>query len=194
MWVKMKWPQGLLTRERQTGVQRASCLLEWNREGCSGGCTVGPHWTLQSQAAGAPGKLGQLAAHCRWPPASLRARALDKGKEERAGAEERIRERERESKPSALAGFLKTHTCICTDTHAGGEAPRLQINIINGESTLYCTCTHSPYCTPASLWVYTLCKGGAGGGGGGLQPWRPEGTAPSSLPHRRTDSNRCGGQ
>lgn len=76
------------------------------------------------------------------------------------------RERERESKPSALAGFLKTHTCICTDTHAGGEAPRLQINIINGESTLYCTCTHSPYCTPASLWVYTLCKGGAGGGGG----------------------------
>lgn len=40
----------------------------------------------------------------------------------RKGAGERIKDREREKKPSVLGRFQKTHTCICTDTHARGEA------------------------------------------------------------------------
>lgn len=81
--VRMKWPYILLTREKQMGERRASWLLNWKGAGCSGGCTVDPQWTLQSQAARALGKLGQLATHCCWPSASLRAWALDKEKQER---------------------------------------------------------------------------------------------------------------
>lgn len=93
--MKTKWPWVLLTRGRQAGALGASRLLERKRAGRSGGgCTVGPRWTLQSQAAGAPGKLGQLATHCCWPPSSLRARAVERGEKRREGAEISIRERE----------------------------------------------------------------------------------------------------
>lgn len=177
----MKWPWVLLTRKKQTGVLGASWLLEWNRERCSSGCTVCAHWTLQSQVAAAPGELGQLATHRRWPPASLRAWALEGKKEGRI--------RRWEGRLSLLvkvwedtSTLLHRHICLRWSW-------RLQINTIKCGNALNSTCTHCSRLFPRPWGFIPAAK---------VEEVRVRSTeARGQRPHTQhscSDSNRCGGR